>query len=516
MRVGKLSTKPALALVQRQVAGMPGIPIRLLHSSLRMHGVNSPREISPEWLRRIIETATEPPKLYAWTPKNLLAGGGTEPRSSQRSRTRTRTDGLDDDERRRIYILGVGNLGRLYAMCLSKHVDRPPITLVVHRKELLELWAADPGIELTRQGQVHRNADFDIEWWTDAAPGGNDVAEVAAGRNIGNLIVATKASDAMPQVDKVRRYLGSNSTVAFVQNGMWCVLKPLVPNPLVSLSPVISRSRLTCFDTSSKLWPPIGDVYARARFADGPNWIACVTTHGVTSEGPFKSTHAAPANALVGPVVTPSGVGEEQVGYLIRMIADAPDLDAREVSRKQLWVAQLEKLVVNAVINPLTAVLRCKNGEIFTARDDAIPVIIDRLLNEASETLCALVLSSKSDELLVSKSTGKGATSNHQSAESLRASREELLERFSFPRLRSMILDVAAKVSANTSSMLQDVRAGKPTEIDDFNGWLVDTARLLDKGLQLPTHEKLIALVKVNAMLTRGELCAKLLEENHR
>ncbi|KAI0541477.1 ketoisovalerate reductase [Xylaria digitata] len=484
MRVGGLSTKPALAL-QRQVVGMPGISTRLLHSLPRMQGVKSSREVSPEWLRRMIETDTEPPKLYAWTPKNLLAGGGTEPRSSQRSHTGPRTNGLDDDERRRIYILGVGNLGRLYAMCLSKHVDRPPITLVVHRKELLELWAANPGIELTRHGQVYRNADFDIEWWTDTAPGGNDIVEVAAGRNIGNLIVATKASDAMPQVDKVRRYLGSNSTVAFVQNGM------------------------------CKLWPPIGDVYVRARFTDGPSWIACVTTHGVTSEGPFKSTHAAPANALVGTVMS-NGVGGEQVGYLKRMIADAPDLDAQGVSRKQLWIAQLEKLVVNAVINPLTAVLRCKNGEIFTARDDAIPAIIDRLLYEASETLCALVLSSESDELLVIESASKGATSNHLLGESLGASREQLLPRFSFPRLRSMVLDVGAKVSANTSSMLQDVRADKPTEIDDFNGWLVDTARLLDQGLQLPTHEKLIALVKVKAMLTRDELCAELLEENDR
>ncbi|TGJ88133.1 hypothetical protein E0Z10_g653 [Xylaria hypoxylon] len=453
-----------------------------------MHNVENPREISPEWLRRIIEDDTKAPKLYAWTPKNLSTGCGTGRETNQGLRMGTRTNdrGGDDDERRRIYILGVGNIGRLYAMCLSKIVNGPPITLVLHRKELLEHWVSEPGIQLTRHGQVHKSVDFDIEWWTDVAPDGSHVAEVAGGRNISNLIVTTKASDALPQVDRVRRYLGNNSTVAFVQNGM------------------------------CKLWPPIGDVYVRARFADGnnPNWIACVTTHGVTSEGPFKSIHAAPANALVGPVMV-HGVGEEQVRYLTQMITDAPDLDAREVSRKQLWVAQLEKLVVNAVINPLTAVLRCKNGEIFVARDDAIPVVIDKLLSEASETLGALVRSSKSDELLLSESARKGATSENSTAKSLRASQEQLLERFSFPQLQDMVLDVGAKVSTNTSSMLQDLRAGKPTEIGDFNGWLVDTARLLDKGLRLPTHEKLTELVKAKAMLTRGELCTELLEENH-
>ncbi|KAJ8124850.1 hypothetical protein O1611_g8790 [Lasiodiplodia mahajangana] len=303
------------------------------------------------------------------------------------------------------------------------------------------------------------------------------------------FVIATKASDAVPQVDRLRRYLSSSSTVAFAQNGM------------------------------CKLWPPLGHAYVRARFPDGasPNWIACVTTHGVTSQGPFKSTHASPADALVGPVMPSSAsrVGEEQMGYLMRQIADAPDLDARQVSRKELWIAQLEKLVVNATINPLTAVLRCKNGELLVSRDDALPAVIDKLLSEASEALSALILDPKSDGILLSGAIRQGATSETSDMESLKAGHRQLLERFSFPRLRKMVLDVGAKVSANTSSMLQDVRAGKPTEIDDFNGWLVDTAMLLNKGLLLPTHEKLIALVKSQTALTRVELCTKLLGESH-
>ncbi|KAI0486928.1 ketoisovalerate reductase [Xylaria cf. heliscus] len=463
--------------------------LRLMHSSAQMQnqGKKTPRENPPEWLRRIIEDVTKSPKLYAWTPDNLSVRDEAGSGSAKGTHTHDR-DG--DKDRHRIYILGIGNIGRLYAMCLSKIVNGPPITLVVHRKELLERWVAEPGIELTRHGKAHRNADFAIEWWTDAAPCGGPASEVAAGRSISNLIVATKAADALPQIDRVRRYLSSASAVAFAQNGM------------------------------CKLWPPVGDAYVRARFPDGtnPNWIACVTTHGVTSQGPFKSIHAAPANALVGPVMR-GGVGrvgeEEQAGYLMRQIASAPGLDARQVSRKELWVAQLEKLVVNAVINPLTAVLRCKNGEIFVARGDALPDVIDKLLSEASETLSALIREPASDEILISEPLNQEATSNNPVTESLGTSREQLLERFSFPQLRSMVLDVGTKVAANTSSMLQDVRAGKSTEIDDFNGWLVDTAKLIGQGLRLPTHEKLIALVKDQAALTRDELCARLLAESH-
>ncbi|KAI0804150.1 ketoisovalerate reductase [Xylaria sp. FL0064] len=492
MRVTRLST--ALAATARFPSPvMRSISTRLMHSSARLKSVETQREIPTEWLRRIIEDDTSPPKLYAWRPENLPSRSGRGTQSSQV--LKTGTDGRRDDrgkENRRIYILGVGNIGSLYAMCLSKLANRPPITLVVHRKEFLYHWVANPGIELTRHGRVDRSTAFDIEWWTDVAappplslsPCRAPVAEVAAGGNIGNLIIATKASDAVPQVDRVRRYLGSESTVAFAQNGM------------------------------CKLWPPVGDAYVRARFPEGtsPNWIACVTTHGVTSQGPLRSTHASPANALVGPVMA-GGAGGEQMRYLMRLIAEAPDLDAREVSRKELWVAQLEKLVVNAIINPLTAVLRCKNGDLFLARSDGIPVVIDRLLSEASKVLRALILDSRSDEILLSGLMDKGAAAaaEDSTSRSLKAARKKLLKRFSFARLRTMVLEVGEKVGANTSSMLQDVNAGKPTEIDDFNGWLVETAKLLGKELSLPTHEKLIILVKDKAKLTRLELVEKLL-----
>ncbi|KAI1180270.1 ketoisovalerate reductase [Nemania sp. FL0916] len=488
MHIARLSTMPASTLRCKCVR-FYGLHLRHLHSSPRMQTATRPREIPAEWLRRIVEDGAKPPTLYAWTPKNLAVEGGTSRDFDQGSYTEDTVNALgNSDVRRRIYILGIGNIGRLYAMCLSKLTNRPPITLVVHRRELLERWAAAPGISLTRYGVAHKNSEFDIEWWTEEAPRHGDVAEVVAGQSIPNLIAATKASDAMPQVDRVRRYLGSNSAVAFAQNGM------------------------------CKLWPPLGDAYVRARFPDvaSPHWVACVTTHGVTSQGPFKSTHASPADALVGPVMPGGGedqAGRKQAEYLIRQIASAPDLDAREVSRKELWVAQLEKLVVNATINPLTAVLRCKNGELFAAREDALPAIMDKLLSEASELLSALVMSSKSDEILNSEPVCQGVIANDPADGPPEASREQLLERFSFPRLRKMILDVGAKVGENTSSMLQDVRAGKATEIDDFNGWLVDTARLLGQGLRLPTHEKLITLVKYQVTLNRIELCEALLNK---
>ncbi|KAI1486320.1 ketopantoate reductase PanE/ApbA C terminal-domain-containing protein [Biscogniauxia mediterranea] len=452
---------------------------RLLHTTAAPRRASPENAVPAEWLRRILDRPEPPPRLYAWTPANLPSA--TTPTTTRAADARIGDDDSSAD-RRRIYVLGVGNMGRLYATCLARRrpaAERPPITLVVHRRELLEHWAAQPGIELVRAGDRaagERCADFDVEWWTEARPAVGPVAEPAP--MIPNLVVATKAADALPMVDRLRGHLGAGSTVAFTQNGM------------------------------CKLWPPMGEAYVRARFSSassaldegadvggggeggGPNWLACVTTHGVTSLGPFRSLHAAPANALVGPVLLNQATAHK-AEYLMEQLAQAPALDCRRVSRRELWVAQLEKLVVNSTINPLTAVLRCKNGDLFTKKDedDDLTPVIDALVDEASKVLCALVMDPSSEPILAGE-----------------ADRETLLERFSFPRLREMLLAVGQKVAENTSSMLQDVRARKQTEIDDFNGWLVETARYVNKDLRLLCHEMLIALVKDEAVLGKEEI----------
>ncbi|KAI0180336.1 6-phosphogluconate dehydrogenase C-terminal domain-like protein [Hypoxylon sp. FL1284] len=462
--------------------------------------ISSARQTPAEWIRDVLEDRTESPRLYAWTLANLPNDAFYSDKSPPVKAVRRL-----DDEHRRIYILGVGNIGRLYASLLAKNTPRPPITLVVHRRELLEHWRSQPGIELVRAGgggAKERSADFEIEWWTEAAPDRGPVAEPAGAAAVRNLVVATKAADALPTVDRLRRYLDARSAVAFVQNGM------------------------------CRLWPPLGDAYAAARFPDGssPDWLACVTTHGVTSLGPFRSLHASPADVLVGNVKPAhhggggngGGTGDKTArpsDYLTAQIVSAPGLAGRRVDTRDLWVAQLEKLVVNSVINPLTAVLRCKNGELFEQHDqddnDNIPVVIDALLDEASATLQALVTHPSSDGILQAAPSFETETQAGEAgeAEALEAARDELLARFSTDRLRNMLRGVAARVAANTSSMLQDVRAGRHTEVRHLNGWLVDAARYYGVGedARLPVNEMLVRLVEDGVQLDRGELCRRVL-----
>jgi 2-dehydropantoate 2-reductase len=122
------------------------------------------------------------------------------------------------------------------------------------------------------------------------------------------------------------------------------------------------------------------------------------------------------------------------------------------------------KLVVNAAINPLTALLRVKNGDLLefpTARS---------LLGELAEEAAAVA----------------GA----------------LTVRLPFAGPVQAVEEVARRTAGNTSSMLQDVLRRAPTEIDAINGALVSFGE--EKHVPLPVNRVILSLVK--ALPIRGKI----------
>lgn len=190
-----------------------------------------------------------------------------------------------------------------------------------------------------------------------------------------------------------------------------------------------------------------------------PNFLAAITSHGVYSQGPFRSVHAGLANTTVGQV---HPRGDQNSQYLLSQIVNSPILAATEVSPSEILKAQLEKLVVNAMINPLTVVFGCKNGELFSR-----PEILDVMRNMLGEVY----------EVLQTLSSGP----QHD-------------ERFLLEKLEEKVVSVGVKTAENTSSMRQDVQAGRETEIEYINGWIVRKAR--ENGVTCVWNEKVIEMVK--------------------
>ncbi|MGX1828822.1 ketopantoate reductase family protein [Paenibacillus taichungensis] len=120
------------------------------------------------------------------------------------------------------------------------------------------------------------------------------------------------------------------------------------------------------------------------------------------------------------------------------------------------------KLLINAVINPLTAIWRIPNGELIT-REERV-VFMRQLYDEA---------------LVVYKASGI------------------LID----VDVWEQILSVCRSTASNTSSMLSDVLHGQQTEVQSINGQIVSMARRC--GLSAPMNEILLHLIE--GMQPEGE-----------
>lgn len=160
-----------------------------------------------------------------------------------------------------------------------------------------------------------------------------------------------------------------------------------------------------------------------------------------------------------------TGSSPDRSHYLQQQILEAPALASKKISNTKLVQARFEKLIINAMINPLTVVLDCLNGELFG--DPMVLEWMQLLLYEASSVLRNL------PEL-------KGIPDSNL--------------HFSSNRLGELVLDVANMTADNKSSMLQDIRAGRETEVDYINGYIVTRGEQL--GLDCVQNRTLIDMVK--------------------
>jgi 2-dehydropantoate 2-reductase len=126
------------------------------------------------------------------------------------------------------------------------------------------------------------------------------------------------------------------------------------------------------------------------------------------------------------------------------------------------------KLIINAIINPITAINNQTNGfllqasssktEQSTGTENRLIPIAQSLLNEMRPLL------------------------------------EKIIPEMSFETIEKSIIQVAMNTRNNHSSMLQDIQAKRPTEIDFINGYLCQLAQ--KHRLTLPTNNEIISKIK--------------------
>ncbi|ESS56191.1 2-dehydropantoate 2-reductase [Enterobacter cloacae S611] len=169
------------------------------------------------------------------------------------------------------------------------------------------------------------------------------------------------------------------------------------------------------------------------------------TTHAARRDGNVI-IHVASGITHIGPARAQDG----EFSYLADTLQMAlPDVAWHNTIRPALW----RKLAVNCVINPLTALRNCKNGDL---RD--VPEEIEKIAREVAAVI--------------------EREGHHISADELIAYVHQVIE----------------STAENISSMLQDVRAMRHTECDYITGYLLRRARA--HGIAVPENARLFDLIK--------------------
>jgi 2-dehydropantoate 2-reductase len=175
---------------------------------------------------------------------------------------------------------------------------------------------------------------------------------------------------------------------------------------------------------------------------------------GITSEGCMSVGHGRSQRLAVGTTVLGSGGASHMTVRWIATLLEGIGLSASVVYdiRPHLW----GKLVANAAINPVAALIDCKNAVV--ARDPNASELAHALASECAAVAKALRINLPFEDAW----------------EYVRAVAEETAETF--------------------NSMTIDLSAGQRTEIDQINGAIVSAGRRT--GVATPYNEAMLRLVK--------------------
>ncbi len=176
--------------------------------------------------------------------------------------------------------------------------------------------------------------------------------------------------------------------------------------------------------------------------------IGGVTSHGVRYIEPGYVAHTGAGETIIGEL--DGSIGERVEGIAAALDECGIAATASGDIQREIW----RKAVVNAAINPLTALLHCRNG--WLLEDEGLRLLMQRICEEGEAVARAC-------NVEVGSVTGKA-------------------------------VEIARRTADNHSSMLQSLQRGQPTEIDHINGAVVSLGE--KKGVATPVNETLTRLVK--------------------
>jgi len=314
---------------------------------------------------------------------------------------------------------------------------------------------------------------------------------------IDSLFVATKATAVVRAIEECKDRLHSGTTVVLLQNGMGiyeAVVDRLFPNPE-------SRPNFIIASTTHGAWKKTEITTAHHVVHAGIGAlqfgiVADARMHPRDYERGFwepppppkdSTTIAPPAQLSLDDVESRAETDNpfspspyRTLRATIAALQSLSDLNTSWVPMAEMQIVLRQKLVVNSCINPMTALLDCRNGELLTSRP--AHALIRAVCKEAGHLYRKLT--TEDDFKFGTRTTNGG------------------LDRLSAARLEDEVHTVARKTSANYSSMLVDMRQGGLLEVDYMNGYLGRLGRVYK--VPTPTIDALKNMVELKVSMRRN------------
>ncbi|MEN8143086.1 MAG: 2-dehydropantoate 2-reductase [Thermodesulfobacteriota bacterium] len=227
-----------------------------------------------------------------------------------------------------------------------------------------------------------------------------------------------------------------------------CIKSYSIENAILSAKPLAGTDSLII-----PLQNGIGHLSLLPRLLRDTYWGLGVTSHGATLAAPGHVLHRGKGLTRIGFLGEDGPAKKKELICRAASALTEADIETEIVPdiRNHIWA----KLMVNIGINALTAIYDCPNGALLESAE--ISALLEKAVQEG---------------IVVARQ--KGIT-------------------FAQAPL-AITRKVCQDTAANISSMLQDVRAGRKTEIDAINGALVNAAEKM--GIGVPINKELVRKVK--------------------
>ncbi len=394
------------------------------------------------------------------------------------------------------HILGFGAVGRLVSHHLRRTIPPSDSVSIIHKtsghaRRFLVYHSGNINVE--RDGLLTESTGFHSEPFEHNMSYSKERGWIATLPQIESLIVVTKAHQTFNAVKALAPRLSPNATIVLLQNGMGIyekLIHKLFPNAQRRPHFILCSNTHGVFIKSSGIPVHTGVGQLEIGIAPDPD--------GKEFEASYRDeTVPLYERALsLDDITRPNDPDEIRYGSLRATVAALTSMEDLRVSWKPISdmdVAMRRKLVANAAINTLTALMGCRNGEII--RSESARGFIMKICVEAERVFAAEHAAGA--RRMLDQFSEQGLNPDNFNVDRLPVGLTKT-------SLYNEVLRVAGVTHENISSMLLDLRRGKATELDYITGYLLTLGQTY--GVRMSRTASIHYLIKARCEIPQDQI----------